>query len=215
MAAPKSKTKKPELSSEEVKALLIQTGRKHFAMHGYNGASLKDIAQEAGITNSLINYHFSDKNGLFQAIIETFAQNRMSTIQRFLTEPKSKDEMRIRLQLFVEEMLTSIMEDPYSFDIVEREVRLGNPAVMELFQSTILVAFSSVVNFFSQAQDQGLLREETDPLVAAGLLFTVTCDPARKDVFAKKFFNHTFGDPEWRSKFAIQVVNLFMQGVMK
>src|SRR3989344_1408519 len=94
------KGKKPDQSSEELKFRITEVARKHFAMHGMNGASLKDIAAEAQVAGSLINYHFKDKEGLFRACIEPFARGRMEAIQRILSEPQNRDELKVRLELF-------------------------------------------------------------------------------------------------------------------
>ncbi|MBX3021195.1 MAG: TetR/AcrR family transcriptional regulator [Bdellovibrionales bacterium] len=210
-----SKPKKPEMTSEELKAHIILVARKHFALQGFNGASLKEIASEAQIANSLINYHFKDKGGLFRACMETFARDRMAAIKRILSEPRNRDEVRLRIELFVEEMLASIVADPHGFDIIDREMRLGNPEVLQLFQETMLQAFTSAIEFFKEAQKSGFIREGANPLILASMLFTTTCDSARKEILAKRFFNVSFTQEEWRKEFAQNIVDLFMYGVMK
>lgn len=194
---------------------VLRIARQHFATHGFHGASLKDIAAEAGTANSLIHYHFGDKDGLFAACLETFARDKMAAVRRILSEPRNQDELRVRLELFVEEMVSSIAADPYGFDIMDREVRAGNPAVTKIFQETLLVAFHSTVAFFKSALARGLLREDADPTATAILLFTSTCDAARKEHLAKKFFNLSLGNPEWRARFIRDIVGLFTHGVIK
>ena len=203
------------MSSEELKIQIVQVARKHFAMHGYLGASLKDIAAEADVASSLINYHFRDKEGLFHSCMSHFARDRVATIRRVLGEVRNRQEVHLRLQLFVEEMLASMMDDPYGFDIIQREVRAGNPAVIHLFQETLLVAFEGVVDFFKATQSMGVLRPEVDPTMAALLLFSTTGELARLDVLTQKFLNVSLVQEEWRKKFAEHVVGLFMNGVMK
>lgn len=207
--------KKSEQSSEEVRADILASARKHFATHGYQGANLKDIAADAGVANSLINYHYSDKEGLFMACMEPFARTRMEAILRILEEPKSRDEIRVRIQLFSEEMIAAFLKDPYGFEIVDREVRAGNPVIFKIFESTMLLAFKGVVEFFKQAQKNGLLREDFEPLIAAIFLFTTCCDSVRKDILAQKFLGITFKDPTWQKKFSAHIVNLFTDGVLK
>jgi AcrR family transcriptional regulator len=207
--------KKIETNPEELKSQIIRIARRHFAQQGFSGANLKDIAAEAKVANSLINYHFKDKAGLFHACMETFVNDRMQAIRRILGDPRNRDELRVRIELFVEEMMESIMADPHGFEIVDREMRSGNPAVIKLFQETMLVAFNSVIDFFKQAKSRGLLREEVDPMIASSLLFTATCDSTRKEIYAKKFFNTSFGQADFRHDFARAIVGLFMNGVVK
>lgn len=212
--SPKAK-KKSEMSSEELKAAIVKVAAKHFAMQGFNGASLKAIAADSGVAGSLINYHFKDKEGLFHAVIEPFARGRMEAIKSLLSEPKSPDEMKVRLELFVEHMQSSIINSLDTFEIIDRELKAANPIILKIFEETMLQAFKWVVNFFKQAQKNELLREELDPLMLSTLLFTSTCDSCRKNVLAKKFFNVSFEDPEFRKKYALHVAGLFLRGVMR
>jgi AcrR family transcriptional regulator len=213
--ATRGRPAKSETSSEELKKQILSKARFQFAKFGYQGASLKDICKQAGVANSLINYHFKDKKGLFKALLESFAISRMEAINRLLSEARSREEICIRIELFVEEMLTSMIDDPDTFDIIEREMKSGNPMVLKLYRETLLLAFNNVVGFFKKAQDRGLLRKGTDPFTVAGLLFTVTCDSARKEFLGKKFFNVSFTDEKFRRNYGKHIVELFMNGVMK
>lgn len=209
------KGKKSNPGSEDVKATILEVARKHFALHGYQGASLKSIAEEARVANSLLNYHFKDKAGLLQACMEPFGIQRMEAVQRILAEPRNKEELRVRVELFVEEMLSSVVANSHSHVIMDREGVCGNPAVLKIFENTLLKAFKSGVAFFKAAQANGLIRDDLDPMIVSALLFTSTCDAARKDILAKTFFNVSFEQEEWRKKFAQHVVTLFMSGVVK
>lgn len=204
-----------ELSGEELKAAILLSARKYFAKHGYQGANLKDIAQDVGVANSLIHYHFTDKEGLFQACMEPFARDRMEAILRLLGEPKNKDAFKVRIELFAEEMIAAFGQDPHSFDIIDREVKAENPIILKIFENTMLKAFRAVIEFFKQAKSNDMLRDDCDPMISAALLFSSCCDAARKEVLAKKFFGLSFQDPVFRKKFAHHVVELFTSGVLK
>lgn len=215
MTERKSGKKHHEKSSEEVRQDIMEAARSHFATVGFQGASLKEIAADAGVANSLINYHFEDKEGLFRACMEPFARGRMEAIMRILDEPKTLDEMKVRIQLFAEEIILSHMNDPYEFEIIEREVRAGNPIILKIFENTMLKAFNGVIEFFQQARKNGLLREDFDPLIAATVMFTSCCDVARKDILAQKFFGRSLKDQEWRRTYSQHIVNMFANGVLK
>ncbi|MBP2634436.1 MAG: Bacterial regulatory protein, tetR family [Firmicutes bacterium] len=49
---------------------LIDAGEKLFAERGLSGASIRELAKEAGANSALISYHFGGKEGLYSAIIE-------------------------------------------------------------------------------------------------------------------------------------------------
>ncbi len=203
------------MSADDVKSTLINVAKKHFATYGFQGANLKDIAAEAKVANSLINYHFKDKEGLLHACMEPFARGRMEAVLRILGEPRSRDEIKVRVQLFAEEMLDGFSKDPYGFEIIEREIRAANPIILKIFENTMLRAFTAVVSFFEEAKNNGLLRNEVDPMIAASLMFVSCCDAARKDVLARKYYGLSFKDEAFRKKFADHIVQLFADGVLK
>lgn len=215
MKSQRSKGKKPDASSEEVRAAIVDTARKHFAMHGFNGAALKDIASETGIASSLINYHFKDKEGLFKECIEPFARGRMEAISRIMSEPNSPEELKVRIQLFVQEMQSAILSDILIFETIDRELRSANPVALKVFEETMLLAFRNVASFFSQAQENGLIGSSKNPVILASVLFTSTCDAVRKEFLAKRFFNLSFMDGEFSRQYATQVADLFINGVLK
>lgn len=204
-----------EAHAAELRSSLLRAARKHFALHGYQGASLKAIAEEAGVANSLINYHFHGKEGLFRQCIELFAQERMETFGRILeAAPQSKEELRVRLELFVDEIIRSVIDDPHGFDILQQEIKAGNPLVVKLFENTLLKGFKTVMGFFAEGQAKGLIRADLDPMILASILMSSTCDTTRKDALGEAFFNVSFKQAEWRQSFSRHIVILFLQGVL-
>jgi len=57
---------------------ILQSALVAFSRAGYDGAGLREIAQEAGVTAILVNRYFGSKDGLFAAVVETtFADHRL------------------------------------------------------------------------------------------------------------------------------------------
>ena len=205
---------KDQRSTEEVKADLMKAAQKHFALQGYQGASLSLIAKEAKVANSLINYYYKGKEGLFMALIETCAAQRLPAIQRFLEEPRSREEIPVRIEMFAQEMLESYFENLDAFEIIQREGRAGNPLVKEVFEKYMLKNFMGVVGFFKTCQDKGWLKADLDPFIVSQLMFNSICEIARNDFLSNAFFGKTIKDPEHRKTIIKHILTLFLTGVM-
>lgn len=54
--------------SEDSRDTILNAARKVFVEKGFAGASMSKIAQEAGVTQSLIHYHFKSKEELWEAV---------------------------------------------------------------------------------------------------------------------------------------------------
>jgi TetR/AcrR family transcriptional regulator len=62
---------KPVRTREATRAAIITAAERVFAEKGFAGASMSAIAAEARVTKSLIHYHFTSKQALWQEIKET------------------------------------------------------------------------------------------------------------------------------------------------
>jgi TetR/AcrR family transcriptional regulator len=56
--------------TEGARRVLLDIAAREFATHGYGGARLERIAQEAGITRAMIYYYFKGREGLYVAVLE-------------------------------------------------------------------------------------------------------------------------------------------------
>lgn len=66
ITTPKKKRGRPKGSKQIDKSAILEIAIKEFANKGFGGARQRDIALEAGITVSLMNYHFNGKEDLWQ-----------------------------------------------------------------------------------------------------------------------------------------------------
>lgn len=53
------------------KNAILLAANHHFAHHGFRGASLRDIARDAGVSLTLLNHHFGSKFQLLAAVIDS------------------------------------------------------------------------------------------------------------------------------------------------
>lgn len=57
-------------NSEDTRARLVESARRHFAQHGFDGATMGDIARGADIVPSAVYRYFPDKETLYEAVFE-------------------------------------------------------------------------------------------------------------------------------------------------
>lgn len=54
------------------RARLIAVAARHFADHGFQGASQRAIQREVGVNPAAVHYYFGSKDTLYRAVVETF-----------------------------------------------------------------------------------------------------------------------------------------------
>lgn len=52
------------------KEKILETAELLFATHGYDGTSLRDITEQAGVNVAAVNYHFGSKENLLTALLD-------------------------------------------------------------------------------------------------------------------------------------------------
>ncbi|ODQ07107.1 MULTISPECIES: CerR family C-terminal domain-containing protein [Enterobacterales] len=73
-------TSKTVISTEQTQEKLVQEGIKLFALHGISGLRTRQLAQDAGVNQSAIPYHFGGKLGVYTAVIQYIATELASEI---------------------------------------------------------------------------------------------------------------------------------------
>ena len=53
---------------------ILDAAERLFSIHGLYGVTLKDVAQQVGVHHTLLNYYFTDKKKLFDAVIARRAE---------------------------------------------------------------------------------------------------------------------------------------------
>src|SRR6202007_1224215 len=80
-AQPPRRSRKAEQRAETTEQIL-DAAEDLFSQHGLYGTTLKDVAKQVGVHHTLLNYYFSDKKALFDAV---FARRAGVTSGRRMT----------------------------------------------------------------------------------------------------------------------------------
>ncbi len=73
----------PKVSDEHLaakRAEILEAARRAFARHGYEGATVKVLEAETGLSRGAIFHHFKDKDALFLALAEDDAVEMAETV---------------------------------------------------------------------------------------------------------------------------------------
>lgn len=71
---------------DESKKRILDAAERAFALRGYDGARLRDIAQDAGVHHALVHHYFTDKRGLFTEVLSR-GMAQLSEFQGLTVQP--------------------------------------------------------------------------------------------------------------------------------
>ena len=83
---------------EATKKKIIKTAEKLFSKRGFNGVSIRDLANACGMSGALILHHFKNKDGIYEAV-------RLALIEKYVPRFKNHFDDEPDLFKFIEKIV--------------------------------------------------------------------------------------------------------------
>jgi AcrR family transcriptional regulator len=90
-AAESAKTSEAEASAPLRRAEILTIAAKHFAEHGFEATTIRQISDEAGILSGSLYYHFTNKEEMMHDIMRPFVTDLISKHQALSRLPDRSD----------------------------------------------------------------------------------------------------------------------------
>lgn len=105
-----------------------------FNSKGYNGSSVKEIAQKANVNIALISYYFSGKKGLLEQLLTNYFEQYIIVLEKSF---EKKDSMSCKEVLceIVKNLLRFESENHQLARLVHREITLDTMLVREIMST--------------------------------------------------------------------------------
>ena len=111
-ATPRYKPEAGYSRSEETRRRILEAAIQQFGAHGFEGASTREIAKEAGVNAPALAYHFDGKEGLYRACAQYLVR-----------------ESRERLRPAIEKVQQVLANAPTRADLIEAILLLQDARV--------------------------------------------------------------------------------------
>ena len=205
---------RPRNESSDSRSTLLSSAQKLFGQNGYKATSVHDIARDADLNVSLVSYHFGGKEGLFKECFAQAGLYRLQMAEKILNcKPSSLDEVRVRLSMFIDEIMLDGIQNPEVFSIIQRELTAEFDILGDTFKGTFLQTFELLTKFISVAKDRGILSSWTDPNLTAVHLIGSAMHTIRTDDIRSKIFKKSIRDQSVRAMTRDYLVRIFLEGV--
>ena len=202
-------------TQEETREALIRSAKKLFCKKGFSGTTVKDIVDDAGVNISLVSYYFQGKEGLYAECISQFGQHRLELAKKILQKPESKAEFKVRLEMWVREIIRCHLEEPDLTHLIHRECDVNFERIESVFQQTFSKIFETLVLFVTEAQAIGVCRKELNPKAMSQLLFGSAMHLVRSDQLTQKLFGTGLQDQEYQDRVVQHYIDVFLFGVLQ
>jgi AcrR family transcriptional regulator len=164
-----AKNRQTEGATGETKSseAILLAAVDEFSERGFDGARMEAIAERAGYNKSLVYRYFTDKKGLFEAVLRHKVEQRVDLAHRM------PDELAAILEFWFEQSL----RDPSYLRLLIREALndTGDGIVEEASRRAYYLEHTDAIASFQEA---GRLSNEYDPAYLNLAMTALTLFPA-------------------------------------
>jgi len=149
----------------DISERLIKAAREAFLTQGVDGASLREIAAEAGTSLGMITYYFPTKDDLFLAVLETVYPKLLADLTAAVTNSGDGD-LREKIERLYRHLHRVRDEEFAVVRILIREALVSSARLQKLFARFTGAGghVPLMMSLLAQGQQQHALRTDLPPL---------------------------------------------------
>jgi AcrR family transcriptional regulator len=202
---------KPNLSFKQ--SQLLEIAETLFSKKGYDGTSVRDIAETAGINTAMISYYFGSKEKLMEEIFERKSMNIREKVD-FLLKENSLDPLE-KMFCLVDEYIERIMERKRFHRILLCEQIINqNPAIIQMMEKMKTRNSECINDLIRLGQKKGMFRKNIDiPMLTNTLIGTVSHTLLNMDFYKNYHHQESMKDEEFerllKKKLSVHLKNIY------
>ncbi|NLW53198.1 MAG: TetR/AcrR family transcriptional regulator [Tissierellia bacterium] len=146
---------------------IIDAAEKIFYEKGYNGSTIKDIANEASVSVGTIYIYFVDKKSIYDYLLLQYSHYIRSNIAKKTEGLTSRREIeRVGLLVFLE----IVRDRKHIYNIIWESLYIDK----QKFQDYYMTFAKHYTHGLQQAIEEGTVKKDLDPQVVAWTLMGVS-----------------------------------------
>ncbi|MDY7117298.1 TetR/AcrR family transcriptional regulator [Halomonas sp. SSL-5] len=148
---------------------ILAAAERVFAAHGYRGASLADIAEQAGLPKSNVLYYMGSKRGLYVRLLERM----MARWNALLDDISVEDDPAEVLEAFIRSKMRLSRRHPEGSRLFAAEILGGAPFLQEYLRGDLRDWVQARATIFRRWAERGLM-DPVDPVWLIFLIWSAT-----------------------------------------
>ncbi|MDQ1532599.1 MAG: hypothetical protein QOF28_360 [Actinomycetota bacterium] len=197
----------------ENRRAILEAALDLFSERSFDGASTRLIAERAGVTQPLLNYHFAGKEDLWRAAVDDLFERVRTSMRGRLSGLRGVDDITIA-KLMVRHFVEFSAANPQLYRIIMQESKQPGPRLDWLVDTHVRPYYETAVAMFERLGAGG----EVAPVAPAHLYYLMTGAGASVFVMAPECERLTGVDPftpEFVAAHADLVVDLLFRTATK
>jgi len=154
-------------SADATRDRILDVALDLFSELSYDGATTREISSRAGVTQPLLNYHFSSKDELWRAAVERLFEALDTSMSDRAQGLRGVDELTMA-RLLVREFVTFSATHPQLHRIITQECKTDGPRMDWLVEEHVRPWFELATALF-----EGLVERGHVPAIPAAHLYYI------------------------------------------
>ena len=192
---------------------IIETAERLFAQKGFDGTSVRDIAEEAAINVAMISYYFGSKEKLMEAIFEVKIGRVQMRVEELLKDESLSPIQKINT--LIEEHIERVMKSQRFYRImICEQVSNTNPAIMAKIKMLKIRNAELILELIKEGQKKGEFKKKVDVVLMLNTMMGTVWQAIISKEHYREFTNsETLTDEEYelqlKKRLNIHIKTLF------
>ena len=149
---------------------LLQIAETLFSAKGYEGTSVRDIAEEAGVNIAMISYYFGSKEKLMQALFEQRTTEIKLRVESILQDNTLEPLQKVNM--LIEEQVERVMRDQQFQKIMICEQIINkNPVILDVLKDLKVRNAKLIAELIKDGQKKGAFKKKVDVVLLLSTMF--------------------------------------------
>ena len=192
---------------------IIDAAEKLFAVKGFDGASVRDIAQEADVNVAMISYYFGSKEKLMEAVFEQRTNNIRIKVENLLQDENISPLQKVNI--LIDDYVDKFIHQQQFHKIMMREQMIEKDTpIASLIHELKKRNLESIKKLIQEGQKSGAFKKNIDIVLMMTTMVGTVSHMITSQHFYKKVNNIEYM-PEvefqkhMRKKLSAHLKNLF------
>lgn len=202
---------KPPLTIKQVQ--LLDSAELLFSQKGFDGTSVRDIAEAAGINTAMISYYFGSKEKLMEEIFERKSLNIKEKVDHLLKDDSLDplEKMYSLVDMYIEGIL---QRKTFHLILLTEQIINQNPSIIQLVDKMKTKNSEYINDLIRLGQKKGIFRKNIDiPMMTNTLICTVSHTLVNMDFYKKYHHLETLKEEEFehlvKKKLSVHIKNIY------
>ncbi len=201
------------INFNEKQLQIIDTAERLFARKGFDGTTVRDIAEGASVNVAMISYYFGSKEKLLEAIFEVRIGRVQMRVEELIKEGSMAPMQKVNT--LIDEHIERMMQSQQFYRImVCEQVSNTNPAIMEKIKQLKVRNAALILELIKEGQKKGEFKKKVNVVLMMNTMIgTVWHSIISKEHYREFTNSQNLTDDEYenqlKKKLSIHIKTMF------